>query len=422
MLTDTAIRTAKPQAKPYKMTDEKGLYIEIKPNGSKAWRYRFEMRVDDQKKEGLYALGDYCTPPAGESDEEAKLRRAGGLFTLAEARTERTRLRALVKSGINPVHQRKLDKIKVQTANADTLESLADEWLATKDWSDITKYRRRQMMQRVIFPKVGMLPVRQVTPQHVLDVLKTAEKHNGPSVAAEAKRTLAGIFALAVSTLRCETDPVYPVKDALKPVKTKHKRALEPQEIGQLLRDIESHPGRYETIACFQLMWWTLCRPAEAIGARWAEFDLEQGVWTIPPWRMKKRKVHTVPLPPQAVTMLMGLKGVTGRYEHVFVGRDDKTQPMSYATLRAALFTLGWAGKYSPHATRTTGSTRLNEMRYHSDVIEAQLAHIETNKVRGTYNHATYMDERRDMMHRWADYLDTLKNGESNVVSLRKAG
>jgi integrase len=422
MLTDTAIRNAKPGPKPIKLTDHKGLYIEIKPNGTKAWRYRFEMREGDKKKEGLYALGDYCMPPAGETDEEAKLRRAGGLFTLAEARDERIRLRALVKAGINPVHQRKLDKIKVQSSNAETLESLAKEWLGNKDWAGNTKLRRLQMMQRSIFPKIGMLPVRQITPQHVLDVLKTAEKINGPSVAAEAKRTLAGIFALAVSTLRCETDPVYPVKDALKPVKTQHKRALEPEEIGQLLRDIESHPGRYETTACFQLMWWTLCRPGEAVGARWAEFDLDEGLWVIPPWRMKKRKVHTVPLPPQAVEMLRGLKGVTGKYEHVFVGRDDKTQPISLATFRAALHIMGWSGRYSPHATRTTGSTRLNEMRYHSDVIEAQLAHEETNKVRGTYNHATYLDERRDMMNRWADYLDALKEGNTNVVTLRKAG
>ena len=305
MLTDTAIRTAKPGPKPYKLTDAKGLYIEVKPNGGKAWRYRFELRgADGQKKEGLYALGEYCTPPAGETAEEGKQRRAGGLFTLAEAREERTRLRCLVKAGINPVHQRQTDRIKTSYANTETLESLAHEWLATKDWAAITRQRRLQMLQRSVFPKLGKLPVRQITPQHVLEVLRTAEQQNGPSVAAEAKRTLAGIFALAVATLRCESDPVFPVKDALKPIKTQHKRALEPHEIGQLLRDIESHAGRYETTACFQLMWWTLCRPAEAIGARWAEFDLEAGLWLIPAWRMKKRKAHTIPLPPHAVAML----------------------------------------------------------------------------------------------------------------------
>jgi len=419
MLTDTAIRTAKPGTKPYKLVDGKGLYVDVRPSGSKTFRYRFKLRVGGLEKESIHTIGDYCTPPPGESDEAAATRRAGGRLTLAEARIERERLRGLVKQGINPGHARRLEKLKAAAAHGDTLERLSDEWLATKDWEEVTKRKRRAMLARVVFPKLGALPVRHVTPQHVLDVLQTAERDNGPTVAAEAKRSLSGIFALAVSTLRADMDPVYPVRGALKPVKTQHKRALSPAEIGQLLRDIDAYHGRYETAACFKLMWWTLCRPSEAVEAEWAELDLDAGTWHIPAHRMKRRKAHAVPLPVQAVEMLRGLHGVTGTSRFVFPNRDSRRQPIAYATLRAGLHGMGWSGRYSPHATRTTGSTRLNEMRYHADVVEAQLAHVETNKVRGTYNHAQYMDERKAMMQGWADYLDSLKRGDTNVVPLR---
>ena len=276
------------------------------------------------------------------------------------------------------------------------------------------------MLTRVVFPKIGALPVKQITPAHVLDVLTTAAKKNGLTVAAEAKRTMSGVFELAVSTLRADSDPVYPVRRALPANKTQHKRALTTEEIGQLLRDIQGHGGRHETIAAFRLMWLTLCRPSEAAEARWAEFDLDAALWKIPAERMKKRKEHVTPLPHQAVTMLRALHGITGRHAHVFPGRDDRTKPMVAASFRQALNVLGWGGKYSPHATRTTGSTRLNEMGYASDWIERQLAHVEANAVRRTYNHAEHLADRARMMQQWADMLDHWQQGGDKVQPLRQ--
>jgi integrase len=217
---------------------------------------------------------------------------------------------------------------------------------------------------------------------------------------------MAGVYDLAISTLRAEADPVHPVRKALPPNKTQHKRPLEVEEIGQLMRDVRSHGGRHETLGAFQLMWWTLCRPSEAAEARWTEFDLKKGVWKIPAERMKKRKEHVIALPRQAVEMLRGLYGVTGHQVHVFPGRDDRRKPMSLASFRQMLGALGWAGKFSPHATRTTGSTRLNELGYAADWIERQLAHVEPNAVRRTYNQADYLSDRKSMMQKWADMLD----------------
>jgi len=421
MLTDTQCRNAKPKEKPYKLTDGKGLYLEVKPNGVKAWRYRFELREGETVKESVFAVGDYVVAPRGETPEEAQARRAGGSFTLAEARDERAKARALVKQGINPAHKRQLDRIKREQESATMFEAVAKEWLALKDWEDATKARRLNMLERVVFPKIGALPVKSITPAHVLDVLNNAAKKNGLTVAAEAKRTMSGVFELAVSTLRADADPVYPVRKALPANKTQHKRPLDQEEIGQLLRDVEGHGGRHETITAFRLMWLTLCRPSEAVEAQWAEFDLDAAIWRIPAERMKKRKEHVLPLPRQAVDMLRALQGITGHREHLFPHRDDRSKPMVTASFRQMLNVLGWGGKYSPHATRTTGSTRLNEMGFASDWIERQLAHTEVNAVRRTYNHAMHLIERAQMMQIWADMLGTWKKDGNKVVPIGKA-
>ena len=153
-------------------------------------------------------------------------------------------------------------------------------------------------------------------------------------------------------------------------------------------------------------MWWTLARPSEVAEAEWSEFDLDACLWRIPAVRMKARKDHVIPLPRQGVEMLKRLRAITGNRINIFPGRDNRNGSMSVASLRQALHVLGWSGIYSPHATRTTGSTRLNEMGYRADAIEAQLAHSDQNNVRRAYNHATYFDDRKVMMQDWADHLD----------------
>jgi integrase len=397
MLNDIQCRNAKPEAKPYKLTDGKGLYLEVKPNGVKAWRYRFRLTG----KESVFAIGDYPAIP------------------LVEARKKREAARDLVKRGINPAHNRQLEKIKQGQEAATTFEAVALEWLALKDWEKVTKDRRLDMLKRVVFPTIGHLPVKQVTPAHILSILQERAKIS-PTVAAEAKRTMQGVFDLAICTLRAESDPVHPVRNALPANKTQHKRALGNDETGQLLRDLEEHKGNYQTGAAFKLMWYTLCRPSEAIEAEWEEFDLDAALWKIPAERMKKRKEHIMPLPSQAVEVLRSMHAITGKHVHVFPNRDDRSKPMTSATMRQALKTLGWAGKYSPHATRTTGSTKLNEMGYRSDWIEKQLAHAEMNAVRRTYNHADYLADRATMMQHWADFLDGLKQG-ADVLPFKKS-
>lgn len=406
MLTDTQCKAAKPKEKSYKLSDSNGLYLEVKPNGVKAWRYRFKLKQDGSFKESIFALGTYVPPDRNEHPEEAKARRAGGLLTLAEARDERTKARALVKQGINPSQHRKLERVRRQHEAAVTFEAVAKEWVALRSWEAVTKERRLDMLERVVFPKIGAFPIKDIKPTHVLDVIQTSAKKNGPSVAAEARRTISGIFDHAIATLRADSDPTYAVRKALPPNKTQHKPALSIAEIGQLLLDVQNHHGRHETVTAFRLMWLTLCRPSEAVDAEWAEFDLENRMWAIPAHRMKKRQEHRMLLPQQAVALLQGMKAISGNRVHVFPGRDNPREAISPESIRQMLYKIGWKRKFSPHAVRTTGSTRLNELGYRADLIERQLAHVEPNAVRRTYNHAEYLAERGEMMQKWADLLD----------------
>lgn len=398
-VSDAALRATKPESKSYKIAAGGGLYLEVMPGGSKLWRWKY--RLDG--KENRYAMGSYPDLPLKEARE------------LAEA------ARKLVKKGIHPAQQKKIDRVKSVHEQANTFEAIAKEWLALKDWEEVTKKRRLDMLKRVVFPTIGDLPVKDISPPVILNILKKAADKNGPSVMAEAKRTLFGIFELAAETFRVDANPVHQWREALPKNKTQHKRALTSTEIGQLLRDVDGHGGNYQTQCAFNLMWLTLARPSEVVEAEWAEVDLDSATWRIPAERMKKRREHVIPLPTQAVSLLRGMKTITGDKKHLFPHRDDRKKPMVTASFRQMLNILGWSGKFSPHATRTTGSTRLNEMGFSPDWIERQLAHTEPNSVRRTYNHADYLKDRAKMMQHWADLLDQWKNGASNIVSIKPA-
>jgi len=252
------LRVAKPAAKAYKLAIGGGLYLEVMPGGSKLWRWKYRIGG----KENRYAMGSYPE------------------LSFKEAREETEAARKLVKQGVHPAQQKRLDRMQSGQVHANTFETIAKEWLALKDWEDITKKRRLDMLTRVVFPHIGKLPV-------------------------------------------------------------------------------------------------------------------------------------------QAVKLLRGMLTITGDKNHLFPHRDNRAKPMVAASLRQMLNVLGWGGKFSPHATRTTGSTRLNEMGYSADWIERQLAHEEPNSVRRTYNHADYLKNRATMMQQWADLLDEWKKGGSNIVPIK---
>ncbi|HKH19556.1 MAG TPA: tyrosine-type recombinase/integrase [Gammaproteobacteria bacterium] len=396
-LTDTRIRTAKPTEKPYKMADGGGLYIEIKPTGAKLWRLRYRIAG----KENVFAIGDYRT------------------IGLAEARTARDQAKKLIKEGVHPSHQRKLERIKQAHEHANSFAAVAKEWLArnTKHWTVRTAQLRKRSLEQDVLPYIGALPVRQVTPAHVLDMVQRIEKR-APTMAALMHQTIGAICRYAVATLRADADPTSPLRGYLKPRQTEHHKPLAAAEIPGFLSALEAYPGHYSTKVALRLMLLTLVRTTEALGAKWSEFDMEQGNWVIPPIRMKRREAHTVPLSTQAIDLLERLRTVTGNGAYLFPNRNNQHKPASKGVLWQAVASMGYTGRFSPHGIRATGATILNERGYRPDVIEYQLAHQERNKTRASYNRAEYLGERREMMQFWADYLDDLRTG-ANVIPLK---
>ena len=326
MLTDAHCRSAKPKEKLYRLNDQRGLYLEVKPTGVKAWRYRFALNG----KSSMIGLGDY---PA---------------VRLSEARERSEAARKQVKEGVNPAQQRQLDRVRQANDATNTFDVIAKEWLQTKDWEDITKNRRLDMLERVVFPNIGKLPVREITSAQILNIPQSTFKRGAPSVAAEARRTMSAVFEYAVATLRVDSDPVWPVRKALPTNKTQQKTALTTDQIGKLLRNFDNHRCTFPLNYCIQLMWWTLERPSEVAEAERDEFDIEAAIGRVPSRRMKPRKEHIVPLPRQAIQMLNVLHGITGNRTHLFPGRDNRQMPMAVASMRQALKVLGWSGNYSP--------------------------------------------------------------------------
>ncbi len=405
MLTDAKCRTTKATDKPQKLTDANGLYLEIKPAREgrpavRAWRYRY--RIDG--KENLYAIGSYPD------------------VSLQDARTRRDEARALVKQGIHPSHQRKMEKLARADDRADTFEEVSLEWIADNadSWTERYAANVRRRLTVDAFPDLGRLPVKDVTPAHVLAVLKKVASRS-PSQAKLLQTWIGGAFRYAVANLRRNDDPTWPLRRSIKRTQVQHHGHLEGRvEIGKFMRALDGVVGDMATKSATLLMWLTASRTNEVTGAQWAEFDLEKREWRIPAERMKGKRLHVVPLSDQAASIIEGMRPFSGRLEHVFPHRSDRKRCMSSEAIRDIFRRAGYEGEFTPHGVRGTFSTHFNGIRADAKVIELCLAHAETNKVRASYDHAQLLPERRELLQGWADFLDAARSG-GDVVALRSA-
>jgi len=392
-LTDAKIRTSKPAPKPVKMSDGGGLHLEVRPSGAKLWRYRY--RIAD--KENVFAIGEYPE------------------ISLAEARTERDKARALVKQGLHPSQHRRAERLSNQVANANTFEAVANEWISKKSarWTPYYQRQVENFLAADVFPFIGKLPIRHVTAAHLLEIIRRIEGRGAATVALLVRQWSSAIFRYAVATLRADSDPAAALRGAIHRPKAKHRKPLSRDQIAAFMEALEKYGGYRTTVIALRLMLLTFVRTVELRKAEWSEFDLESAEWRIPAERMKMREPHIVSLSKQAVLLLRELHTYTGGRGFLFPNYRRPGECMTATTLNRALERMGLNGKdsigFSAHGFRATASTILNEQGYRSDVIERQLAHAERDKVRASYNHAEYMDERKTMMQEWADYLDGLR-------------
>jgi integrase len=387
-LSEARIRASKPKERPYKVFDERGLFMLVTPTGGRLWRFRYRHRG----LEKLLALGQHPD------------------VTLKRAREKRDEARRVVADGVDPSAKRQAER----AASADTFEAIAREWLGlqSKALAAETMEILGTRLKSFLYPYIGSRPVKEITAQELLVALRRIEAR-GKHETAHRVRALAGrVLRFAVATGRAERDVAADLKDALAPVKSRNFASVtDPARVGQLLRAIDGYDGQPITALALKLAPLVFVRPGELRGAEWKEFDLEGAEWRIPGVRMKMGEQHIVPLSRQAVTILKELQMLTGGWRFVFPSLLSRERPMSDNTVNAALRRLGYGGdEQTGHGFRSMASTLLNEQGFPPDIIELQLAHVERNKVRAAYNRAQRLRERREMMQTWADYLDRLKS------------
>jgi len=400
-LKDLEIRALKAQDRVYKRTDERGLYIEVHPSGSKLWRVKYTHLGKDKR----LALGRY--PEVG----------------LAEARRKRDEARAKLRDGVDPLAERKREKLVAIYNAANTFGDVAKEYIdkmVAEGRADTTTTKANWLLEQLA--PLAARALADLKPIDVLAALKRIEA-KGKHETARRCRSFAGrVFRYGVATGRAETDPTSVLRGALLTPKVQHHSAiLDPESFGELLRSIDAYSGHLITRIAMQIMPHVMARPGELRQALWPEFDLENGVWKIPAERMKMRRPHAAPLSRQVLFHLVELHALTGPDGFVFPAFHTSRRPLSENTVNQAFRRMGYAvGEVTAQGLRTTASTLLNESgKWSPDAIERSLAHADKDSVRGTYNRGFYWEERVAMHQWWSDYLDQLRANVS-VGSLGK--
>lgn len=397
-MADTVLATLEPEAKEYRELDGNGLYLRVKPDGSKSWQLRYK------KPDGKWSwlgLGGY-----GKGDHQ---------LTGAQARQKAAELQADAAQGSNPLATKRARKAAEIEAANNTFEHLAREWFANKrkSWTEGTAVRTIGALELHVFPVFGKRPYASILPMEWMEFLRGMEQTGIVEQTSRVRGMCREIYDLARVTGRATHNPLDGLHKFLLTKPAENYAHVSPDELPALLRAIRAYPSATDVRIGLHLLSMLACRPSELREARWSEFDLDKALWTIPAERMKRRREHLVPLPRQAVELLRDLGRLTGAYPLLFPGRSDTSKPRSNTVFLMALRRLGYEGRQTGHGFRHIASTILNEHGYDENHIEAQLSHVKDG-VAGVYNKAQYLAQRTTMMQWYADHLDKLAVG--NVV------
>lgn len=390
LLDDRTIRTAKPRESLYKLSDGASLRLLIKPDGGKYWRYEYRFAG----KQKTLALGVYPS------------------VSLAVARSKAMDARKMLDDGIDPAAERKQAKAaKIeQGLHLNTFEAVANEWYLRKKttWSPATARKVDEALRIDLIPSLGDRDIGEIKTSDVVRTLHKIEARS-PHMAHKAQQYCGAIIRYAITIGRREEGKFLDLRGVLKPLAESHFPAFSIEDLPVFLRKLNAYGGALKTKVAVNLLMRTFVRPAELTEAPWSEFNLDEAIWVIPKERMKMRNEHIVPLSSQAVDLLKALKKETEFSPFAFPSSHAPSEkPMTRDTLSKALRTMGFQGMATPHGFRHFASTQLNEMGYNTDWIERQLAHKEANKIRGVYNNAQHLKERRKMMQDWSDFIDGL--------------
>lgn len=386
-----------------RLFDGGGLFLLIRPDGAKWWRLKY--RRPQSGKENLLSLGTYPDT------------------SLKTARERRDDARKLIASGIDPAAVRRQAKREAEQQAANSFEAVAREWYEKQAKAWVT-HHSADVLRRLeanLFPELGDRPIAEITSPDLLAAVRKIEERGAYDLAHRVLQVASQVFRYGVATGRCKRDPAPDLRGALTPHKAKNQAAVRLDDVPALLRAIGDYDkiGDRQTGLALRLLALTFVRTGELIGAQWDEIDLDGAAWIVPAERMKMRTEHVVPLSRQALDVLRELKSLAGDSRYVLPGRNPD-KPISNNTMLFALYRLGYKRQMTGHGFRSIASTLLNESgKFRPDVIERQLAHCERNAVRGAYNRAEHLSERRAMMQAYADMLDALERG-AKVIALQR--
>ncbi|WP_261505743.1 tyrosine-type recombinase/integrase [Burkholderia multivorans] len=402
-LTPLKLNAAKPQAKAYKITDGGGLFVRVSPAGTKTWCYGYAFA--DKRKE--VTLGQYPE------------------VSIKDARDRHFAARQQIAQGIDPAAAKRDEKEAMKRAaeaSAYVFKTFAARWMAER-LANASDVYRRKVLQRLdlhVFPLIGTKQIEDVTPRDVLGIIERLSAK--PHTAEKVRGTVSAIFDFGIAKLVIDRNPAAPFKGEITRPPHKHHRHLSEKELGTFwnaLATFDESETDPSTVRCARLIAWSMCRKSECTNARWDEIDLDAGTWTISAERMKMRREHRVYLPTQAVAMLREQYELTGQHEHVFSTFGRRSSPLAVATVSLLFKRLpGVPQDFAPHGLRGTAATLLREHGFKRDCVELLLAHGESG-VAAAYHHHELADERRRALQYYADRIDALAAGTTNVVGIK---
>jgi len=403
-LTDTTARNAKPREKPYKLSDGHGLYLQVEPSGSKLWRLKYRFH----EKEKRLAFGVYPE------------------VTLSQAREHQKEARRLLNTGIDPAEYKKQAKRAAVIASANTFEAVGREWFLkfSSVWAESHSSKVLLRLENDVFPWLGSRPIASIEADALLETIRRTEARGALETAHRCLGYCGQIFRYAIATGRAKRNPAADLRGALPPVKSTHFASItDPDGVGGLLRAIDGYHGDLKTRCALRLAPLTFVRPGELRKAEWAHFDFVAAEWRIPGERMKMGRDLVVPLSRQALDVLRDLYPLTGHGQYLFPSTQRNTRPMSENTVNAALRRLGFTGdEMTGHGFRAMARTILDEvLGYRVEWIEHQLAHEVRDHNGRAYNRTAFLEQRKEMMQGWADYLDGLRSAKDVVAIIPKA-
>ncbi|QYJ70304.1 tyrosine-type recombinase/integrase [Shewanella sp. FJAT-51649] len=388
-LSTAQISRIKPQEKEYSIGDGDGLFLRVMPNGTKSWIFNY-IHPTTKKRKNI-GLGKYPE------------------ITLASAREKKREMRTLVAEGIDPKTHRDNQLVSAQIAQTSTLLAIAREWIEVKKHDITPDYADDiwRSLERHIFPNLGNLPIDGLTAPIVIQNLRTVEAKGALETVKRVCQRLNEIMNYAVNCGRLQSNPLSGIKFAFKKPKSTHMLTIKPEQLGELMRAMSLANIKHVTRCAFEFQLHTLTRPVECARAEWNEIDFENEIWTIPKEKMKKNRDHKIPMSPEALKLLEFMKKISFGQKYVFPSDRNPGSHLNSQSVNMALKRAGMEGILVSHGLRSIGSTALNEQGFNIDAIEVCLSHVDKNTIRSAYNKAEYIEERRQIMNWWSNYIIT---------------